>query len=72
MSRTEEISPRPFLSSVTRIANLHERDFDMRALPRQDWATGDYVVGRVLGRPNPLYMLELVNALEGAGNIIRL
>lgn len=34
--------------SVTRISDLSERDFTFSELPGSEWATGDYVVGRVL------------------------
>ena len=53
--------PEPFLSSLTRISDLHEKGFDTRPLPRKEWATGDYVVGRVTGRPTGLYIVELAN-----------
>jgi hypothetical protein len=49
----------PFFSSVTRIADLEDRDFDCRPLPRERWATGDYVQCEVVGRPGPLYQVEL-------------
>lgn len=39
---------RPVLSSMTRISDLDERPFELKALPRADWATGDYVAARVL------------------------
>jgi hypothetical protein len=55
---------------VTRIADLEDKHFDIRARERRDWAMGDYIVGRVTGRPTALYQVELVsgrmiNALEG-------
>ena len=70
MSVTEPLSPRPFLASVTRITDLSRDGFETRSLPRQDWATGDYIVGRVTGRPSALYQVELahgrmINVLEG-------
>jgi hypothetical protein len=52
---------RYFLSSVTRIANLVDEPFEVRALPRSDWGMGDYVVGRVTGIPSSLYKVELTN-----------
>lgn len=61
MSKPETTSPRHFLTSVTRITDLEHGDFETQALPRQDWATGDYIVGRVTGRPTPLYQVELAN-----------
>ena len=34
-------------TSVTRISDLAGREFDVAKLDRRDWATGDYVVGRL-------------------------
>ena len=51
---------RPFFSSVTRIADLQDGGFACRPLPRERWATGDYVQCEVVGRPGPLYQVELV------------
>ena len=48
-----------FFSSVTRISDLQVVPFECRELPRQDWATGDYVRCEVQGRPTPLYRVEL-------------
>ena len=48
----------PFFSSVTRISDLETRGFDVSPLPRTDWASGDYVLCEVLGRPGPLYQVE--------------
>lgn len=42
------MSARYFFTSMTRITDLTERDFGVEALPREDWSTGDYVVGEVL------------------------
>jgi len=61
MSTHEAESPRHFLSSVTRISDLENGGFETRALPRADWATGDYIVGCVTGRPTTLYQVELAN-----------
>lgn len=49
----------PFFSSVTRIADLERNPFETRPLPRAEWAMGDYVVCEVVGRPGPLYQVEL-------------
>jgi hypothetical protein len=48
---------RYFFTSVTRIADLKRRPFRVTALPREEWATGDYVVGLV--RSTPHYPTEL-------------
>jgi hypothetical protein len=39
--------------SVTRIADLVERGYDIEPHPRDDWRRGDYVLARVTRRPNP-------------------
>ncbi|MGI9436254.1 MAG: hypothetical protein ACR2Q4_15765 [Geminicoccaceae bacterium] len=49
----------PFLSSLTRITDLETRPFQSRPLPRHIWATGDYVLCEVTGKPGPLYQVEL-------------
>lgn len=51
----------PFFSSVTRISDLPDRRFACQPLPRDHWATGDYVQCEVVGRPGPLYQVELVS-----------
>lgn len=38
-------------ASITRIADLAERDYDVTTRPREDWTTGDYVCVRVARRP---------------------
>lgn len=38
-------------ASITRIAGLAERDYDVVTRPREDWATGDYVCVQVARRP---------------------
>ena len=54
------MNTRYFFSSLTRIADLRERNFQVRALPRSEWAMGDYVVGEV--HPNPSrFPIELYN-----------
>lgn len=52
---------RYILTSVTRIADLGEHPFTVNALPKEQWDTGDYVVGSVT---TPIYTsgtVELVN-----------
>lgn len=48
----------PFFTTVTRIADIETRGFDVKPLPRSDWAAGDYVLCEVHGRPGPLYQIE--------------
>ena len=62
--------PRPFLSSVTRISDLTADAIDTQALPRDAWATGDYVVGEVLDTRGRLDAVELaggrmIRVMEG-------
>lgn len=52
---------RYFFSTLTRIADLETRPFDVQPLPMSDWATGDYVVGKVLDARGPLAKVELAN-----------
>lgn len=48
-------------TSVTRISDLEHGNFEVRELPRADWAGGDYVAANVTGVPSPLYRFELAN-----------
>lgn len=45
-------------TSLTRIAPLRERGFAVRSLSRDEWATGDYVVGRVSAPPRGYSEIE--------------
>ncbi len=61
---------RPFLASVTRIADLAAYNFATTALAREHWDTGDYVVARVLDTRGHLSALELpggrmIEVMEG-------
>ncbi len=53
--------PRLVFSSVTRISDFPDSDIDVVKLDRQEWATGDYVVGRVLDTTRTLHTVELPN-----------
>lgn len=48
-----------FLTSITRVTDLAARPFEVAALPRDQWATGDYVECEVTGTPGSLYRVEL-------------
>jgi hypothetical protein len=48
-----------FFSSLTRIADLHERAFDTVRLGRDRWETGDYVLARVSSPPRGYRTIEL-------------
>ncbi len=52
------MKPHYFFSSVTRTSDLWQRPFDTGILNRENWSTGDYVVGRVTGKRNRLYRCE--------------
>jgi hypothetical protein len=54
------MSGRHFFASLTRISNLSETPFTPQLLPREQWSTGDYVVGEV-GHPQGLSSIELAN-----------
>jgi len=41
------VNPRYFFASLTRIADLHERELEVVPVGRERWANGDYVVGEV-------------------------
>ncbi len=55
------IDPRYIFTSLTRISDLSEREFSCRKLDREDWDTGDYVVGRILDPGSNTLQLELPN-----------
>ncbi len=48
----------PFYTTVTRISDVETEPWDVATLPREQWATGDYVLCEVQGRPGPLYVVE--------------
>lgn len=50
-----------FFASLTRISNLPEVSFSVQPLPREEWETGDYVVGEVDAPPSDLSRIELNN-----------
>lgn len=54
-------SQRPVLTSLTRISDLAERAFDVSPLPKDEWETGNYVVGEVTSRRNVGVLVELAN-----------
>ncbi|MCA9048163.1 MAG: hypothetical protein KDA89_05510 [Planctomycetaceae bacterium] len=55
---------RPHLTSVTRISDLEQSPYEVRKRQRDDWATGDYVLGEVLSEWHPQGHLELANGRE--------
>jgi hypothetical protein len=52
------MSPHYFFTSVTRNTNLWQQPFELKRLEFGEWATGDFVAGRVTGKRNRLYMCE--------------
>ncbi len=50
-----------FFTALTRISDLPERPFAVRTLPREQWATGDYVVGEVTLPPDKRSLVELTS-----------
>lgn len=53
--------PKYLYGSLARITDLRERDFDVLRIPREDWATGDYVVGEVVEQPTSIWRLEVTD-----------
>jgi hypothetical protein len=52
------MTPHYFFTSVTRCSDLWRTPFETRMVDRAKWATGDFVVGRVVGERNRLYECE--------------
>ena len=50
-----------FFTSVTRIADLSEQSFSVKPLPKEKWATGDYVVGEISSPTGKAPIIELTN-----------
>lgn len=62
---------RYFFTSLTRISNLREVPFVVQQLAREKWRAGDYVVGEVNARPNPVTRIEMstgrvIEVMEGS------
>ncbi|MBI3800199.1 MAG: DUF1611 domain-containing protein [Deltaproteobacteria bacterium] len=55
------MSTRYFFASLTRISSLAETAFAVERIPREPWATGDYVVGEVNAHHRGLSSIELGN-----------
>ncbi len=55
------MNERHFYASLTRISNLPDMTWKMERLPREHWATGDYVVGEVNAHHRGLSTVELAN-----------
>jgi hypothetical protein len=48
-------------TSLTRISDLATQDFDLQALPKDQWKTGDYVACEILNAGSDTLKLELTN-----------
>jgi len=46
------------IASIARIADFDTNPYDMRALDKTEWATGDYVIAEVYGTRSRLYAVE--------------
>lgn len=44
--------------SLTRITDLEQEAYNVQTLGDEHWGTGDYVIGRVTGKPTRLYHVE--------------
>lgn len=49
------------LSSLTRISDLDRTPFEVAKTPKSCWATGDYVVGEIVGSSGLAYPIELAS-----------
>lgn len=49
---------RTYLASLARIADFDRNPYDVRALHKDKWASGDYVLGEVCGPRSELYNIE--------------
>lgn len=58
------MSSKLFYTSVSRIADLGPQPLTVARLPRDDWYTGDYVVGELLETPDPRMRIELANGRQ--------
>ncbi|MEM7050005.1 MAG: hypothetical protein AAF604_10110 [Acidobacteriota bacterium] len=60
----ESLRNQPLLTSVTRIWDLADGDFDTAGLPESEWETGDYVIGECVSPPGPKAAVELVGGRQ--------
>jgi len=49
------------IASIARIADFDRNPYDIRALDKTEWATGDYVLAEVYGTHSRLYAVETCN-----------
>ena len=70
MTGSKDRNNRYFLSSVTRISDLENGEFEVAKLDRSAWEHADYIAARVTDRPSALYKTEIcsgrmVDMMEG-------
>lgn len=53
------MSQKYFFTSMTRISDLSEQPFDVNPLPKNQWETGDYVVGKIISPPGHSCIIEI-------------
>ena len=58
------MAPKHYLTSLARITDLADDPFEVAALPREAWATGDYVVGEVTFAPRETTRIESTDGRE--------
>ena len=46
------------LSSLTRISDLDSKPYDVTPVPKDNWGSGDYVVGEIAGSSGRIYRIE--------------
>ena len=56
-----------FFGSLTRISDLERRPFHVSKIPKEQWETGDYVVGMIDDPPNPQAHIE-----QSTGRMVRM
>lgn len=48
-------------SSLTRISDLDRKPYEIERIPKENWDTGDYVVGEITGSSRRIYTIELTS-----------
>ena len=61
MTSGKDKSNRYFLTSLTRITDFADCDFEVREIDRSNWGHADYIAVRVTGQPSALYKIEIAN-----------
>ena len=61
MKNPADFPPQPILASLARLSDFDRVPYDICKLPREQWATGDYVVGEIVAPPSPHTGIELTS-----------